>query len=104
PVSLGPPSHLLSVPTRRSSDLHLTDRGVMAEIASYCAELLRRQDSDRYLTALFAPSDRREALFALYAFNLEIARAREAVSEPFIDRKSTRLNSSHQIISYAVFC
>src|SRR5438552_17551094 len=23
---------------------------------------------------------------------------------PFIDRKSTRLNSSHQIISYAVFC
>ena len=56
----------------------------MAEIASYCAELLRRQDSDRYLTALFAPSDRREALFALYAFNLEIARAREAVSEPFM--------------------
>src|SRR5258708_29096511 len=24
--------------------------------------------------------------------------------EPFEDRKSTRLNSSHQIISYAVFC
>src|SRR5258708_8597389 len=24
--------------------------------------------------------------------------------EPDIDRKSTRLNSSHQIISYAVFC
>src|SRR5258708_31721807 len=24
--------------------------------------------------------------------------------EYFIDRKSTRLNSSHQIISYAVFC
>src|SRR5258708_17124170 len=31
-----------------------------------------------------------------------------AIGEPrhheFIDRKSTRLNSSHQIISYAVFC
>src|ERR671923_1682793 len=25
-------------------------------------------------------------------------------SKDFIDRKSTRLNSSHQIISYAVFC
>src|SRR5258708_16643847 len=25
-------------------------------------------------------------------------------SETIIDRKSTRLNSSHQIISYAVFC
>src|SRR5207244_13458380 len=24
--------------------------------------------------------------------------------EPILDRKSTRLNSSHQIISYAVFC
>src|SRR5574341_2374214 len=24
--------------------------------------------------------------------------------ETFIDRKSTRLNSSHQLISYAVFC
>src|SRR5947208_11489498 len=24
--------------------------------------------------------------------------------QPFRDRKSTRLNSSHQIISYAVFC
>src|SRR5207244_8889046 len=26
------------------------------------------------------------------------------VSDVFTDRKSTRLNSSHQIISYAVFC
>src|SRR5207244_10083284 len=26
------------------------------------------------------------------------------VREPPLDRKSTRLNSSHQIISYAVFC
>ena len=56
----------------------------MAEIASYCAQLLRRQDADRYLTAIFAPGDRREALFALYAFNLEVSRARETVSEPFM--------------------
>lgn len=56
----------------------------MAEIASYCAQMLRRQDADRYLTALFARGDRREALFALYAFNLELARAREVVSEPFM--------------------
>src|SRR5438552_10459794 len=27
-----------------------------------------------------------------------------ATRSPWIDRKSTRLNSSHQIISYAVFC
>src|SRR5437763_12685344 len=28
----------------------------------------------------------------------------EAFSKPMIDRKSTRLNSSHRCISYAVFC
>src|SRR5207248_10174037 len=27
-----------------------------------------------------------------------------AVVQPFVDRKSTRLNSSHRTISYAVFC
>jgi phytoene synthase len=53
---------------------------------SYCAALLRRHDPDRYLTALFAPAARRESLFALYAFNLEIARAREAVREPMMGR------------------
>jgi phytoene synthase len=53
---------------------------------SYCAALLRRHDPDRYLTALFAPATRRESLFALYAFNLEIARAREAVREPMMGR------------------
>src|SRR5258708_20364226 len=30
--------------------------------------------------------------------------SRETVAVPRLDRKSTRLNSSHQIISYAVFC
>jgi phytoene synthase len=49
---------------------------------AYCARTLRRQDHDRYLTALFAPPDRRAALFALYAFNQELARARESVKEP----------------------
>src|SRR5438034_6795515 len=29
---------------------------------------------------------------------------RAASSNPWIDRKSTRLNSSHTVISYAVFC
>src|ERR1700760_4522985 len=46
------------------------------------AELVRRHDPDRFLTALFAPPDRRDALMTLYAFNHELARAREAVSEP----------------------
>ena len=44
--------------------------------------LVRRYDPDRFYCALFAPLARREALFTLYAFNHELARAREVASEP----------------------
>ncbi len=53
---------------------------------SYCADQARRFDRDRYLCALFAPSAPRRALFALTAFNLEVARTREAVSEALLGR------------------
>jgi NADH dehydrogenase [ubiquinone] 1 alpha subcomplex assembly factor 6 len=56
--------------------------GFMSEPA--LAAGLRHHDRDRYQTALFAPAARREALFALYAFNYEIARARESVREPML--------------------
>jgi phytoene synthase len=46
------------------------------------AALVRRHDPDRFLTALFAPPDRRDALLTLYALNHELARAREIASEP----------------------
>lgn len=51
---------------------------------SYCAQEVRRQDWERFLCALFAPADRREAMFALLAFNQEIAKTREIVSEPLL--------------------
>jgi len=51
---------------------------------SYCGQEVRKYDNDRFLTCLFAPADRREALFALYAFNLEIAKTREVVTEPIL--------------------
>src|SRR5258708_11429819 len=58
------------------------------------AQTRRRQtteeDKFRCLTAI-----QRELEHALVVDNLSHSRA---------DRKSTRLNSSHQIISYAVFC
>ncbi len=47
-------------------------------------KLVRRHDPDRFLTALFAPAPARETLFVLYAFNHELARAREAVREPMM--------------------
>jgi phytoene synthase len=46
------------------------------------AALVRRHDPDRFLTALFAAPEKRDALLTLYAFNHELARAREAVTEP----------------------
>ena len=48
----------------------------------HCAALVREADRDRYLAALFAPADRRNALFSLYAFDLEIARVRDVAREP----------------------
>jgi NADH dehydrogenase [ubiquinone] 1 alpha subcomplex assembly factor 6 len=50
------------------------------------AQSLRRHDRDRYLTALFAPAERRGALIALYAFNFEVAKTREIVHEPLLGR------------------
>ena len=49
-----------------------------------CEELVRRHDSDRYLAALFAPSPLRPHLYALYAFNYEVARIAESVNEPMM--------------------
>ena len=47
-----------------------------------CRRLARRHDFERYLAALFAPRGKRPALWILLAFNAEIARVREIVSEP----------------------
>ena len=44
------------------------------------AALVQRHDPERFVTALFAPAALRETLFVLYAFNHELARAREVVS------------------------
>ena len=54
----------------------------MQQSFAHCEALVRAADRDRFLTALFAPRERRDALFALYAFNVEIARVREVVREP----------------------
>ncbi len=58
----------------------------MTPSLSSVGALARAGDYDRYLSAVFAPAARREALFALIAFNHEIARIPEAVSEPMLGR------------------
>ena len=59
-------------------------RSDLAGEASSLAALVRHHDRDRYQTALFAPARRREALLALYAFNYEVARVRETVTQPML--------------------
>lgn len=50
--------------------------------AAWCANLVRGGDFDRYAATLFVPPELRRSLLALYAFNLEIARIREQISQP----------------------
>jgi phytoene synthase len=54
----------------------------MAGAAEETVRIVREADRDRYLSVLFAPEPKRQALFALYAFNVEIARVRDLVREP----------------------
>ncbi|MBS3649627.1 phytoene/squalene synthase family protein [Pseudaminobacter sp. 19-2017] len=54
----------------------------MAGTGNPIAEAVRAADHDRYLSALYAPPERREALLALYAFNVEIAGVRDRIREP----------------------
>src|SRR5690606_42128108 len=81
-LSHGAPDDLRSFPTRRSSDLakRLTDG------ASVAIKLLR--------TALAQDPRATDRL----------RREAQALGLSWQDRKSTRLNSSHVKISYAVFC
>ena len=55
-----------------------------ADSQKYIARQVRDHDYDRYFATLFCPAQKRPALLALYAFNIEIAKIRETVSEALI--------------------
>lgn len=48
------------------------------------AEMVRAGDRERYTASLYAPENKRNALLALYAFNIEIARIRDLTNEPMV--------------------
>ncbi len=54
------------------------------EALAACEASVRRADPDRYFSGLFVPGERRSLLYALYAFDHEIARLREVVREPMM--------------------
>ncbi|MBV1867655.1 MAG: squalene/phytoene synthase family protein, partial [Marinosulfonomonas sp.] len=49
-----------------------------------CAEIVRKGDPDRFLSVMAAPPAARAALFPIYAFNVEVARAPWVTQEAMI--------------------
>src|SRR5439155_10534339 len=88
-----PPSlHVHSFPTRRSSDLVIWRLAVILGLYAAAFPLVANFAIDR------EPSEIVRAWWPVLPL---LART---ISEGSRDRKSTRLNSSHVAISYAVFC
>lgn len=58
----------------------------MTAALDYIADTVNREDHDRFLTAVLAPQAVRAGVMALYAFNVEVAKVRESVSENLIGR------------------
>ncbi|WP_262691685.1 phytoene/squalene synthase family protein [Kordiimonas aestuarii] len=54
------------------------------EAVEFCRNMVREDDLERYYTTLFAPAQKQADLWALFAFNQEVAKTRESVSEPMI--------------------
>jgi phytoene synthase len=60
----------------------MNDNDGNQDSAAFCADLVRSHDFVRYASTLFVPAESRRALLALYAFNIEICRVRDHVSQP----------------------
>lgn len=60
----------------------MSEVAVSNDAAAFCAALVREHDFGRYATTLFVAQELRRALVALYAFNVEITRIRDVVSQP----------------------
>jgi 15-cis-phytoene synthase len=54
----------------------------LKDSAAFCADLVRTHDFARYAATLFLPADQRRSLLSIYAFNVEISRVRDQVSQP----------------------
>ena len=52
------------------------------DAAAFCADLVRALDFPRYASTLFLPSVHRRPMLAIHAFNVEISRVRDQVSQP----------------------
>jgi phytoene synthase len=53
----------------------------MVNTFSFVASHARKYDFDRFLCSIFSPDEKRKGLFAILAFNVEISKTREMVSD-----------------------
>ena len=60
----------------------MSEAATSRDAVAFCADLVRGHDFPRYVATLFVPPLQRRGLLALYAFNVEISRVRESVSQP----------------------
>src|SRR5699024_12653097 len=94
---------LHSFPTRRSSDLPYLEKTAEGEHQLYMLGWSGTNgDPDYFLSSLLHGSNIGTSKREFYE-NSEVDKLLEQ-AKVSIDRKSTRLNSSHVSISYAVFC
>src|SRR5205807_5646377 len=96
--------HFDSFPTRRSSDLiYLRTQNYPNNLRrlGYTEEDLDGQGSDKLVEAIVAWGDIDTVIKRIQAHHDAGA---DHVCIQVLDRKSTRLNSSHLVISHAVFC
>src|SRR3954451_11002020 len=94
-----PWQELGGVPWRVKQGRGISRAMAEAPALSEVASLARRHDPDRFLCALFAPPAQREPLFALLAYNHELARAREAARTPLL--ALMRLQWWHEVVEDA---
>jgi len=50
----------------------------------YCADQVRLYDYESYVLILFAPAAKREALYAIHAFRIELSRIKGLIREPMM--------------------
>jgi len=60
----------------------MTQKNLTTDNAAYCAELVRTHDFARYAATLFLPAASRRPVLALYAFNVELSRIRDHITQP----------------------
>src|SRR5207247_10945221 len=103
-MSSSPPSEFASFPTRRSSDLGFAQRAGTGHFEGPPLGIsFLVGDFHQQVRMRINPFDLRNFARQRDRF-VEVELSLHRVVRQYRDRKSTRLNSSHEWISYAVFC